>query len=83
MRISFAWYDLWVGAYWSRSNRTLYVCLVPMVLLTFQFGDAPTDNGRCCCQNYEAGAVSNCCPVHNDNPAEPAPGCWCRKATEG
>lgn len=26
----FRWYDLWVGAYWDRENRTLYVCPIPM-----------------------------------------------------
>lgn len=27
----FRWYDLWIGAYWDRTNRTLYVCPVPMI----------------------------------------------------
>jgi hypothetical protein len=27
----FRWYDLWVGAYWDRHTRTLYVCPLPMV----------------------------------------------------
>jgi hypothetical protein len=25
----FAWYDLWVGAYWDRQGRCLYVMLLP------------------------------------------------------
>lgn len=31
MRIKpvFAWYDLWVGVYWDRHNRRLYVMLLP------------------------------------------------------
>jgi hypothetical protein len=31
MRISpiIAWYDLWVGAYWDRKNRRLYILPVP------------------------------------------------------
>jgi hypothetical protein len=38
-----AWYDFWVGAYWDRTNRVLYVCPLPMIV--FQFGDQqePTD----------------------------------------
>ncbi len=26
----FRWYDLWIGAYWDRENRVLYICPVPM-----------------------------------------------------
>lgn len=35
MRISvfIAWYDLWIGAYWDRAKRTLYVCPVPCVVI--------------------------------------------------
>jgi hypothetical protein len=33
----------------------------------------------CCCEDYDNGRVSNCCPVHNDNPADPAPGCRCQR----
>ena len=37
MRVSafFAWYDLWVGAYWDRQARALYVCPLPMVVVKF------------------------------------------------
>jgi hypothetical protein len=30
------WYDLWVGAYVDHPTRTLYVCPLPCLLLTFQ-----------------------------------------------
>lgn len=30
VRPFFRWYDLWVGAYWDRKERVLYVCPVPM-----------------------------------------------------
>lgn len=26
----FRWYDLWIGAYWDRHSRKLYVCPIPM-----------------------------------------------------
>ncbi len=26
----FRWYDLWIGAYWDRGNRVLYMCPIPM-----------------------------------------------------
>jgi len=31
--LSFAWYDLWIGAYWSRSDRVLYICPLPCLLV--------------------------------------------------
>jgi hypothetical protein len=31
VRAFFAWYDLWVGAYWDQKERTLYVCPIPTV----------------------------------------------------
>lgn len=27
---TFLWYDIWVGAYWDRINKTLYLCPLPM-----------------------------------------------------
>lgn len=41
MTIRFAWYDLWVGAFWDRKSRTLYICPLPCLLLTFSFQDVP------------------------------------------
>ena len=37
IRPVFAWYDLWVGAYWDRKNRRLYL-MIPMVGLVVTFG---------------------------------------------
>ena len=37
MRFFFAWYDFWVGAYWDRKARVLYVC--PLPCCVFQFGN--------------------------------------------
>jgi hypothetical protein len=29
----FAWYDFWVGFYYDRKGRWLYVCPIPMICL--------------------------------------------------
>ncbi len=33
VQISFAWYDFWVGAYWDRKARALYICPLPTLVL--------------------------------------------------
>lgn len=38
MRVSvmFAWYDLWIGAYWDRRNRILYLCPLPCCVIKIE-----------------------------------------------
>lgn len=36
VKVFFAWYDFWVGFYWDRKARALYVC--PLPCLVFRFG---------------------------------------------
>jgi hypothetical protein len=33
----FAWYDLWVGAFWDRQKRRLYVFPVPCIGFYVEF----------------------------------------------
>ena len=33
----FAWYDLWIGAYWDAKGRRLYILPVPMFGVVIQF----------------------------------------------
>jgi hypothetical protein len=44
--VRFAWYDLWVGAYIDRENRTVYVCPLPCLLLTFRLDQRSRRNER-------------------------------------
>lgn len=34
----FAWYDLWVGLYWDRKARKLYILPLPCLGIVFDFG---------------------------------------------
>jgi hypothetical protein len=40
IRPLFAWYDLWIGAYWDRQNRRLYVLPLPCVGVVIQFKES-------------------------------------------
>lgn len=31
-----AWYDFWVGLYWDRKNRALYICPLPCVVIKIE-----------------------------------------------
>lgn len=37
LRFVLAWYDLWVGAYWNRKARTLYVLPLPCIGFAIEF----------------------------------------------
>ncbi len=36
IRLILAWYDVWIGAYWDRGNRTLYL-MIPMIGVAVTF----------------------------------------------
>lgn len=38
IKFKFAWYDMWIGAFWDREKRILYVCPLPMLLIEMRFG---------------------------------------------
>jgi hypothetical protein len=33
IELLFKWYDIWVGLYVDRINKTFYLCLLPMIVL--------------------------------------------------
>jgi hypothetical protein len=38
IRPIFAWYDLWVGAFWDGTKRRLYLFPIPCLGIVVQFG---------------------------------------------
>ena len=40
-RIIFAWYDLWIGAYWDRAARKLYILPLPCMGFVISFRGTP------------------------------------------
>lgn len=33
VRVRFRWYDLWIGAYWDRNWKHLYICPLPCIVI--------------------------------------------------
>lgn len=41
-KVFFAWYDFWVGIFYDRQKRALYICPLPMLVIRIGFADART-----------------------------------------
>lgn len=37
VELMFRWYDLWIGAYWNRESRVLYILPLPMLGVKVSF----------------------------------------------
>jgi len=35
-RVFLAWYDCWIGGYYDRKRRVLYICPLPMIVIEIQ-----------------------------------------------
>lgn len=40
------WYDAWIGAFWDRKQKTLYVCPLPCCVIKLEFGAPKTRQWR-------------------------------------
>ena len=36
LSLFFAWYDFWIGIYYDRKKRILYICFLPMVVIKLE-----------------------------------------------
>jgi len=55
MKLFLAWYDMWVGAYFDRKERLLFICLLPCVVLRIKLGRTLLEELRHC---EETGRIS-------------------------
>jgi hypothetical protein len=37
IRISFAWYDIWIGVYVDKDRRRVYICPIPTILVRIEY----------------------------------------------
>lgn len=37
IKLFFAWYDFWIGWFYDQKKTTLYICLLPMIVLSIEF----------------------------------------------
>ncbi len=38
-RLSFAWYDLWIGFFFDTKKKKIYICPMPMILITIKYAN--------------------------------------------
>lgn len=58
MRVFFAWYDFWVGAYWDKAAKTLYVCPLPCIVLQLKFAGKIVDSNERTFEQWEEDIVN-------------------------
>ena len=43
IKFIFAWYDLWVGLFWDRNNKYLYIFILPTIGIVLKFEQTEID----------------------------------------
>ena len=41
VRVFFAWFDLWMGAYYSKRSSCVYICPLPMLVIQIRWAEPP------------------------------------------
>lgn len=55
VRISLAWYDIWIGLFIDTDKKKLYICPVPGLLVTIKYGKVTTKIKEECWNPDEQG----------------------------
>ncbi len=53
VRLCFAWYDLYVGLYYDRRNRTMYIFPIPTMGLSIEFKESSMESVSQCLNRKE------------------------------
>lgn len=64
----FRWYDLWIGAYWDRTNYVLFLCVFPMFGLKIEM-PRWVEWAPCWCPFMND---DHTCNFHGRGPVEPS-----------
>ncbi len=74
-----AWYDLWVGAYWDKARRRLYVLPVPCLGVVIDFETPAPPMPDCCtnCLHWTSGGSLAACRITS------RPRGWCESFDRG
>lgn len=43
VNLIFAWYDIWIGMFWDRYKRKLYILPIPCIGIVLTFKETPCD----------------------------------------
>jgi hypothetical protein len=39
MKIEFKWFDIWIGVFIDTKQRKVYICPVPMIVISFEMSE--------------------------------------------
>ncbi len=47
IKIFWAWYDSWIGAYWNKDKRVLYICPLMWIVIAISIRPKEQEDIRC------------------------------------